>query len=220
VSKGKKSQFFVWSLSVALIIAVGCTVPKPKLQPENIYSLPEITYKNYTDVAVFVDLTRLPEAQQEPGIVSATESELEKRGFNILSHNGYVAFSLNKKIYPQEVGNKQLLTKIREELGKSAIIRVIVDVFVAQEKLVDPLRTVTPGIPGERGTGATSMDVALRDRRELVIDLSLSFSMIDTVTAETIWSCSLTCFQYKHEGNLEGFFQKAIAACLDTIPAH
>jgi hypothetical protein len=43
--------------------------------------------------------------------------------------------------------------------------------------------------------------------------------MIDTTTGETIWSCSLTCFQYKHEGKIEEFFEKAIAVCLDTIPA-
>lgn len=212
-------KFFATSVSILLILGSSCTAPIPKLQPENVYTLPEIAYKNYNGIAVFVDLTRLPREQQESRIVSATERELEKRGFNILSHEGYVAFSLSKKISPQEVSNQRLLTEIREELGKSAIIRVIVDVFMAQEKLVDPLRTVTPGTPGARSTGASSMDVALRDRRELAIDLSLSFSLIDTATAETIWSCSLTCFQYKYEGNIEKFFQMAIAACLDTIPA-
>lgn len=220
MSKGKRSKFSAVGLSVALLIAAGCTVPEPNLQPENIYTLPEISYKNYKDVAVFVDLTRLPEPQRESRIISATESELGKRGFKILSHNGYVTFSLNKKIHPQETSNQRLLTKIREELGKSAIIRVIVDIFMAQEKSVDPLRTVTPGTPGARGTGDNPMDVALRDRRELLIDLSLSLSLIDTATAKTTWSCSLTCFHNKYEGNLDKFLQKAIAVCLDTIPAH
>lgn len=217
--KGGNSRFFVWSLSVVLLIVTGCTVPEPNLQPENVYTRPEIVYKNYKDVAAFIDLRNLPKAQQDSRIISAAEKELRERGFNILEHDGYVAFSLKKKIHPQELGNRRLLALIKEELGKSAIIRVIVDVFMAQEKLVDPLRTVTPGVPGSRGTGGTPMDVALRDRREMLIDFSLSFDMIDTSTTEKIWSCSFTCFQFRHEGKLEDFFKKVVAACLDTIPA-
>jgi len=217
-SWGGRSRSLVWSLSVVLLILTGCTIPVPNLQPEDVYTRPEILYKNFKDVVVFVDMKGLPEAQREPAIVSTTETGLRERGLDIIDHNAYMSFLRKKGISPSESGNQRLLVLLKEELGRSAIIRVRVDVFMVQGKLVDPLRTVTPGVPGSRGTGATPMDVALRDRREWVIDFSLAFDMFDTSTAEKIWSCSLTCFQSAYEGKLGDFIRKAVAVCLDTIP--
>jgi hypothetical protein len=206
-------------LSVFLLIVAGCTIPVPNLQPEDVYIRPDILFKDYKSIVVFVDMKGLPEAQREPAIVSTTETGLRERGFDIIDHNAYMSFLRKKGISPSESGNRRLLALLKEELGRSAIIRVRVDVFMVQGKLVDPLRTVTPGVPGSRATGATPMDVALRDRREWVIDFSLAFDMFDTSSAEKIWSCSFTCFQSAYEGKIEDFIRKAVAVCLDTIPA-
>ncbi len=179
---------------------------------------PEVRYKDYKGAVVFVDMKDLPETQREPAIVAATETGLRERGFDIIEHNAYMEFLKRKDISPSHSGEPRLLEKIRKELGKSAVIRAHVGVFMAQGRLVDPLKMVTPGVPGSRGTGANPMDVALRDRREWVIDLAFEFDMIDTATAVKIWSCSFACFQSAYEGKLYDFIKKAVAVCLDTIP--
>lgn len=214
-----RRAFILGCLSIVLLVLVGCTVPVPNLQPEDVFTRPDILYRDCRSIVVFVDMKGLPEAQREPAIVSTTETGLRERGFDIIDHNAYMSFLRKKGISPSESGNRRLLALLKEELGRSAIIRVRVDVFMVQGKPVDPLRTVTPGVPGSRATGATPMDVALRDRREWVIDFSLAFDMFDTSSAEKIWSCSFTCFQSAYEGKLEDFIRKAVAVCLDTIPA-
>ncbi len=193
--------------------------PEPNFQPEDVYTRPEILYKGYKSVVVFVDMKDLPAAQREPWIVTATEMGLRERGYNILSHNDYMAFLKKKAISSSQSGEPRLLALLKKELGKTAIIRVHVRDFMAQGKMGDRRKIVTPGVPGVRETPLTPLEEGLHDWREWAIDLSLTFDMIDTSTADKIWSCSLSCSQFPYEGRLQDFIKKAVAECLDTIPA-
>jgi hypothetical protein len=216
---GLNPRFFIQGLTVALLAVTGCTVSEINLRPQDVFSRPEVSYKNFKDIVVYVDLGNLPQDQREPKIISAVEKGLIERGFNILGYDGFVDFALKKRIAPRDAMNPRSLALIKQELGKPAVLRVMADAFMAQGRIVDPLKIVTPGVPGQRGTGEMPMDSALRDRREWVIDLSLVFEMLDTSTAEKLWSCSFARFQCKYEGKLEDFIFKAVGVCLDTIPA-
>ncbi len=205
-------------LSVVMLVFTGCTVTGPNLQPGDVHTRSEIAYKEYKSVVVFVDMKDLPEAQREPAIVSTVQSELRERGFDVIDHNAYMSFLRKTGISPSESGNRRLLASLKEELGRSAIIRVHVGVFMAQRKMVDRGKIVTPGVPGVREAPLTPLEEGLHNWLKWVIDLSLVIDMIDTSSAAKIWSCSWTCRQSSYEGKLEAFIRKAVAACLDTIP--
>lgn len=216
----KFGRFFILGcLSIVLLILAGCMVPEPNLQPEDVYTRPEILYKDYKSVVVFVDMKDLPEAQREPAFVWTTEAGLRERGFDVLGHNDYMAFLKKKAISPSQSGEPRLLALLKEELGRSGIIRVYVMDFMVQGKMGDRRKIVTPGVPGRRETPLTPLEEGLHDWRKWAIDLSLTFDMIDTSTAVKIWSCSLSCSQSPYEGRPQDFIKKAVAECLDTIPA-
>lgn len=216
---GKRGSFLGACLGLALFVQSGCMTPEPNLAPKDVMTRPDVIYGDHRNVAVFVDMKDLPEDQREPAIVWAVENGFRERGFDILDHNGYMAFLKRKALSPGRLEEPRLLAVLKNELGKSAIVRVHVGIFTAQGRTVDPLKTVTPGVPGSRGTGDVQIYSALRDRREWVIDLSLAFEMIDAATGARIWSCGLTCFQSAYEGKLQDFLKKAVSVCLDTIPA-
>ena len=214
-----KTLSILCGLGLVLLIPSGCETPAPNLAPKDVMTRPDVDYKDYSKVVVFIDMSDLPEGWRDPAFVWNTEAVLRERGFNVLGHNAYMDFLRGKSIYPSQSGEPRVLALVKQDLGVSAVIRLHIGTFKAWARRGDPLKTVTPGVPGSRGTGATTTDVALRERSEWVVDISLAFDMIDVSSALPVWSCSLERRQSTYEGKVADYIKKAVAVCLDTLPA-
>ena len=214
-----RKGFFTAVVAILLLAAGSCGVPKPKLVAREVYTHPEINFGDYKDVAVYVDLANLPWENRNPFFISAIENALVERGFHILGFEGFVDFTRRHQILAEEAMSPHVLALIKKETGKSAVVRFTLNVFTVHTKQVDPLQTVTPGVPGSRSDGGTPTDLALRDRHEWVIDVFLAGEMHDTESALKIWSCSMSGNQTKYEGFIKDFLSQAAGICLDTIPS-
>ena len=214
-----RKGFFAAGVAILSLAAGSCVSLKPVLSARDVYVRPGISFRDYKDVAVYVDLKNLARENRHPLLISAIENALVERGFNILGFEGFVDITRRHQILAEEAMSPHVLTLIKKETGKSAVVRFTLNVFDAHTKQVDPLQTVTPGVPGSRSDGGNPTDLALRDRHGWVIDISLAGEMHDTEKALKIWSCSLSGKQTKYEGKIEDFLSQAAGICLDTIPS-
>jgi len=214
-----RKGFFAAAVAIVSLAAGSCVVLKPRLSAREVFTHPGINFRNYKDVAVYVDLANLPWENRHPLLISAFENALAERGFHILGFEEFVDFTRRHQILAKEVMNPRVLALIKKETGKSAVVRFTLNVLKLHVKETEFLRIVTPGVPGYRWGGVTPIDLALRDRHEWVIDVSLAGEMHDTESALKIWSCSMSGNQTKYEGLIEDFLSQAAGICLDTIPS-
>jgi len=214
-----RKGFFAAAVAIVSLAAGSCAVLKPRLVAQEVYTRPGVSFRDFKDVVVYVDLRNLPRENQNPLLISAIENALVARGFHILGFEGFVDFTRRHQILAEEAMSPHVLALIKKETGKSAVVRFTLNVFTVHTKQVDPLQTVTPGVPGSRSDGGTPTDLALRDRHEWVIDVFLAGEMHDTESALKIWSCSMSGNQTKYEGLIEDFLSQAAGICLDTIPS-
>lgn len=214
-----RKGFFAAAVAIVSLAAGSCVVLKPRLSAREVFTHPGINFRNYKYVAVYVDLANLPWENRHPLLISAFENALVERGFHILGFEEFVDFTRRHQILAKEVMNPRVLALIKKETGKSAVVRFTLNVLKLHVKETEFLRIVTPGVPGYRWGGVTPIDLALRDRHEWVIDVSLAGEMHDTESALKIWSCSMSGNQTKYEGLIEDFLSQAAGICLDTIPS-
>ena len=215
--KGVRSRRSGYVLPVILILA-GCAVSEPDLVPKDVMTLPDINYEPYGKIAVYVDMTAVPEDQRSPAPVWETEAGLRTRGFDVVGHNVFVEFLKARSVPPAAIAEAGTLRAAREKLGPSALVLVRVAGFAAVAKTESRDKIVTPGVPGVREAPMTFLEQGLHDRRKWAIDLSLTFEMMDTATATKVWACSLACSGFPFEGNLQAFFKRVVGRCLETLP--
>ncbi|NMD10585.1 MAG: hypothetical protein GYA74_05360, partial [Acidobacteria bacterium] len=192
-----RKGFFAAAVAIVSLAAGSCAVLKPRLVAQEVYTRPGVSFRDFKDVVVYVDLRNLPRENQNPLLISAIENALVARGFHILGFEGFVDFTRRHQIRADEAMSPRALDLIKKETGKSAVVRFTLNVFVLHAKEADFLRIVTPGVPGFRWGGVTPIDLMLRDRHEWLIDISLAGEMHDTESALKIWSCSMSGNQTK-----------------------
>lgn len=215
--KGPRARRLFRAMPFILLLA-GCAVTEPALVPTDVMALPDAGSGHYGKAAVYVDMTAVPEDQRSPDLVWETEAGLRDRGFEVLGHNAFVEFLKTRAVPPTGIAGAGTLKAARERLGRSALVIVRVSGFSARAKTERRDKVVTPGVPGVREAPMTFLEHGLHDWREWVIDLSLTFEMMDTATATKVWACSLACSGFPFEGKLQAFFKKAVGRCLETLP--
>jgi hypothetical protein len=203
---------------VALVLTASCAVQEARFIPRDVYVRPEARFADHERIVVFVDMAALPEQRREPAIVWGTEEALRKRGFDIIDHNAYMRFLKLSSPAPSSFDEPRMLAKLRDELGRSAVVHVLVRDFLAAGRMADRGKIVTPGVPGVRAASLTPLEEGLHDRREWAIDLSMALEMIDTLSGARIWTCSVESRRTPYDGRIRDFIRKAVAACLETIP--